>query len=495
MIARKLRTLMIQGTGSHAGKSFLTTALCRIFFRRGYSVAPFKAQNMANNAAAVEGGEIGRAQALQASAAKINADVRMNPLLLKPTGERACQAVLMGKAVGMFSITELNRRKPAWFKRVTGAFRSLQREYDLVIIEGAGSPAEINIRRTDYANMRMASAGGAAVLLAGDIDRGGVFAALYGTHRLLTPAERQRIFGFCLNKFRGDAGLLRSGLRFLKRETGMAALGVVPYDTQIRLPEEDSLGMARHGGLNKRHRRGAVSIGFVRTPHIANFTDYDPFYVEPDVILREIQTAQDLDGLDAVILPGSKNVFDDCRFLRRTGLADAISRRENLTIVGICGGYQMMGGIIDDPGGVENGQPDSIEGMGLLPIRTKFFRKKIVAAVERRHLPSRSIVRGYEIHSGRVFPINGAGRHLFEAFDGQSEGVSIESGRVWGTLTHGVFDSDRFRNAFLNRLRRAKRLPERPVTAFDVEPMIERAANLVEAHLDVNAIERHLKSS
>lgn len=501
----KFRPLMIQGTGSHVGKSFLVTALCRIFLNRGYEVAPFKAQNMALNSAAVIGGEIGRAQAIQAAAARVDPDVRMNPLLLKPCGQRKSQAVLMGKPVGTFGIRELDRKKPVWFRRVRSAFESLEGENDLVVLEGAGSPAEINLRKVDYANMRAANMAGAAVILVGDIDRGGVFAALYGTFSLLRPAERKRIVGFIINKFRGDPSLLASGLRFLERKTGKPVLGVVPYDTDLRLPEEDSLALSNslsHGiaKIDRASGQKSMTLGLVRVPSIANFTDYDPFQVEPDVIVRNVFSPPDLRDLAAVILPGSKNVFADIKFLRDRGLDSAITCGIGIPVIGICGGFQILGMRLDDPLGIENGRPACASGLGLLPVRTEFRREKIVRPVEWKHRPSRSVVRGYEIHHGIVSALNGAlngapSRPMFHNGRGATEGCLSADGRIWGTLTHGVFDSDEFRNAFLNDLRTRHRLPRRPVRPYDVEPSIERAARLVEKHVDVAAIFRILKKS
>ncbi len=492
----KLKPLMIQGTGSHVGKSFLVMALCRIFLRRGIEVVPFKAQNMANNAAAVTGGEIGRAQALQAAAARIDPDVRMNPLLLKPSGNKICQAVLMGKPVGSFTVKQLDRKKPAWFKTIQKAYHSLAAENDATVIEGAGSPAEINLREADYANMRVAQMADAQVILVGDIDRGGVFAALHGTQDLLLPVERKRIVGLCINKFRGDASLLDSGIRFLRQKTGKPVMGVIPYDTNLRLPEEDSLGLNWRSSRRSRRNKHSLEIGLVHTPHIANFTDFDPFQVEPDVVIRDVHSPRDLEGLAAVILPGSKNVFGDMRFLNRSGLANAIRTPADFSIVGICGGLQLLGRTIIDSIGVEDRRPARMDGLGLLPVHTRFFRKKIVRPVVRRHRPSRSIILGYEIHHGIIYPDpddRRVARPLFHSENGSTEGCISPDGRILGTLTHGVFDSDKFRAAFLNRLRKHSGLPERPAAEYDLEKNIDRAADLVSSHLDVNAILRLLK--
>jgi len=486
---------MIQGTGSHVGKSFLATALCRILLRRGYEVAPFKAQNMANNAAAVAGGEIGRAQALQAAAGRVDPDVRMNPVLLKPSGDRRSQVVLMGKPVGTFTVRQIDRRKPVWFKTVRRAFQTLSAENDAMVIEGAGSPAEINLRSVDFANMRVAKMAGARVILVGDIDRGGVFASLFGTVRLLRPDERDTLIGLCINKFRGDATLLDSGLRFLRRKTGHPVLGVIPYDTELRLPEEDSLALGwRTPGRQGRDGR-RLALGLVRTPHIANFTDFDPFQVEPDVMIRDVVRPKDLSGLSTVLLPGSKNVFGDMDFLRRSGLADALRSDTRLPIVGICGGLQLLGRAMIDPGGVEAGRPARTAGLGLLPVVTRFSRKKIVRPVVWRHRPSKALIRGYEIHHGMVSVIDGstgACQPLFHGENETREGCISSDGRVIGTLTHGVFDSDRFRAAFLNGLRKRAGRPLRPPARYDLDSLIDRAADLVESHLDVGAILRRL---
>ncbi len=511
-----MKPLMIQGTGSHVGKSFIVAALCRVFLRRGIEVAPFKAQNMSNNAAAVTGGEIGRAQALQAAAARLDPDVRMNPLLLKPTANHKSQAVLLGKPLGTFSVSQIDRRKPVWFRAVRKAFDGLKRENDLVLIEGAGSPAEINLRQVDYANMRVADMAGAAVILVGDIDRGGVFASLHGTLDLIRPAGRRRVIGFCINKFRGDASLLKSGIRFLESRWNRPALGVIPYDTELRLPEEDSLALAwstRPTPGRMRSPAGSAAprpqvpasptpagsaplapqmpglvLGLVLTPHIANFTDFDPFREESDVTIRDVRSPRDLQGTHAILLPGSKNVFADWAFLRRSGLAAAITTDNTRPIFGICGGYQILGRTIQDPVGVESGRPAEIEALGILPVRTRFFRKKIVRPVVRRHRASRSEIRGYEIHQGLIFPDPPPVRPLFVAAGGEPEGCVSPDGRVMGTVTHGVFDSDRFRNFYLNQLRKRAGLPSRPPTQFELEPRIERAADLVESHLDIDFV-------
>lgn len=491
----KLRPLMIQGTGSHVGKSFLAMALCRIFLKRGYEAAPFKAQNMALNSAAVTGGEIGRAQALQAAAARTDADVRMNPLLLKPCGDRKSQVVLLGKPVGTFDVKSLDKKKPLWFRCVRSSFQSLFKEYDAMVIEGAGSPAEINLRNVDYANMRVARMSNAAVLLVGNIDTGGVFASLYGTFALLRPDEQERISGFVINKFRGDPSLLHSGIRFLERTTRKKVFGVIPYDTDLRLPEEDSLGLgmkaAPSSGFQTKNRR--LAIGLVRVPTIANFTDYDPFWVEPDVSLRDVFSPEDLSGLSAVILPGSKNVFADLKYLRQKGLADALVNSASLPTIGICGGLQLLGQDLDDPEGVENGRPAHARALGLLPLQTRFHPQKIVRPVVWKHRPSRAIVRGYEIHHGRIHFLGEPATPLFHGKHGETEGCVSPDGRIWGTLTHGVFDSDEFRSAFLNRLRAREGLPARAPRPFEVESRIERAAVLVESHMDIDVILRILK--
>lgn len=491
----KLKPLMIQGTGSHVGKSFLVMALCRIFLRRGLEVAPFKAQNMANNAAAVTGGEIGRAQALQAAAARVDPDVRMNPLLLKPSGNKICQAVLMGKPIGSFTVKHLDRKKPAWFKTIQKAYHSLADENDAIVIEGAGSPAEINLRESDYANMRVAQMADARVILVGDIDRGGVFASLHGTLDLLRPEERNRIAGLCINKFRGDASLLDSGIRFLRKKTGKPVIGVIPYDTDLRLPEEDSLGLNWRSAHPIRRNKNSLTIGLVRTPHIANFTDFDPFQVESDVVIRDVRSPRDLEGLAALMLPGSKNVFGDMRFLNRSGLAGAIRKPADFSIVGVCGGLQLLGRTIVDPVGVEDRRPARVEGLGLLPVHTRFFRNKIVRPVIRRHPPSRSVIRGYEIHHGIVYLDPGVAKPLFRSDNGSTEGCISPDGRIFGTLTHGLFDSDKFRAAFLNQLRKNSGLPQQPAAEYDLEKNIDRAADLVESHLDVNAVLRLLRKN
>ncbi|MDD4952197.1 MAG: cobyric acid synthase, partial [Desulfovibrionaceae bacterium] len=350
--ARRARALMIQGTGSGAGKSVLVAALCRVFLQDGLSVAPFKAQNMSlNSFVGRDGGEIGRAQATQAAACRLDPEARMNPVLLKPNSETGAQVVVMGRPVGNMSVNQYVRFKAEAFETVKRAYDSLSRDHEVIVLEGAGSPAEINLREHDIVNMAMAEHAGAGVLLAGDIDRGGVFAALVGTMSLLTVKERERVAGFVINKFRGDPGLLDRGLSYVFEQTGRPVLGVVPYIRSLGLPEEDSLSFRQRyaprvgdgSAAASPDIAGRVDIACVALPHLANFNDLDPLEAEPDVGLRLVDSALDLGLPDAVIIPGSKNTVADMRLLRGAGMAAAIrSLPESVRVVGICAGFQML---------------------------------------------------------------------------------------------------------------------------------------------------------
>ncbi len=488
------RTLMVQGTGSHVGKSFLVAGLCRAFRQDGLRVAPFKAQNMSNNAAVCPGGgEIARAQAVQARACGIPPSVDMNPILLKPGSETGAQVVVRGQAVGTMTARQYLAEAPRLLQVVRESLDRLRAEYDLVILEGAGSPAEVNLRDSDLGNMRAAALADAPVLLVADIDRGGVFAQLLGTLRLLRPDERKRVRGFVINKFRGDLEILRPGLDFLVRRTGRPVLGVVPFAGDVRLPEEDTLGPRSEVG---RRADRVLRIDVVRHPHIANFTDMDALEAEPDVLLRYVDRP---DGSlpDALILPGSKTTIPDLVHLKACGLADHIARcvEEGVTVVGICGGFQMLGTRVLDPYRVESGTPAE-EGLGYLPAITVMDWRKHTALVRAVHLESGLEVEGYEIHMGCTQHAGDAApvfriveRHGMPA-EGL-EGLAAAGGRVWGTYLHGVFDSGPFRRAFLNRLRAHRGWPPLPPAGEpSVDATLDRIADLLREHVDMAALAR-----
>jgi len=515
--------LMVQGTCSNAGKSLLAAALCRLLARRGLRVAPFKAQNMAlNSFVTSDGGEMGRAQVLQAAACGLAPDTRMNPVLLKPTSNTGSQVIVMGAPVGHMRVGEYLRYKPEAWKAVRRAYRSLAAGMDVMVLEGAGSPAEINLKAHDIVNMRMARYAGAHVALVADIDRGGAFAALAGTMALLTRAERARVAGFILNKFRGDASLLDPALEVLRRRTGKPFWGVVPMLENLRLPEEDSVSFK--DGLTPglyagaaSGAAGAVDIVVPDLPHLSNATDLDALRCEPGVRLRVVRHADQWGAPHAVLLPGSRNAVDDLRFLECTGLAErirAFGRRclegEPGMLAGICGGLQMLGASIADPLGLEEGGVAA--GLGLLPLHTRLLaNKRLCRTTAQGHacltgteaLP----VAGYEIHHGETTPEPeifssdaAAGERRLRVVMTDAAGRALGWGmcdararaRVWGTYLHGLFDEDGFRHAVLRSLRQDAGLPPAPEAAFSLGPELDRLADAVEAALDMPAVLQQL---
>jgi adenosylcobyric acid synthase len=471
----KTPALMVLGTGSHVGKSLITAALCRIFSRGGLRVSPFKAQNMSlNSAATPEGLEIGRAQALQAEAAGIPASVHMNPILLKPSSNTASQVIVRGKIFAQLSAEDyFRRRNEELVPIVQESYEILAAQNDLMILEGAGSPAEINLKDRDIVNLRMARLAGARCILVGDIDRGGVFASLFGTLALLEPSERDLIDGFVINKFRGDIRLLSDGIGSFEERVEKPCLGVVPYLEGLHFDEEDSVSIERTGGMpwlpnNSSNRPLRVAI--VRFPSISNFTDFDPLIAEPSVDARFCHTAEEVATADLVILPGSKQTVADLRWMREAGIDEVVRlQAERGLVVGICGGMQMLGTAIDDPYGVEGG--GTLDGLGLLSIRTKMNREKttreatgklIVLKLFGEKLSS-SAVHGYEIHVGETEYLEGSAPFARIHRTGDSEeftldGCTSEHGRVIGTYLHGIFHDDAFRHAFLGSARTVCRL-------------------------------------
>lgn len=493
--SKKTNAIMIQGTGSGVGKSLLTAALARYFFNKGIRVAPFKAQNMAlNSFVTPDGCEMGRAQVYQAEACGLEPDVRMNPILLKPNADNGSQVILLGRAKGNLEAREYYEAFPEHWKVARDAYDSLARDHDLLLLEGAGSPAEINLRETDLVNMRMAEHAGAKVLIVGDIDRGGVFAWMKGTYDLLAEAHKDLVKGFIINKFRGDQTLLTPGIRMFENMVGRPVLGVVPHRRDTWIDEEDSLALE---GKARGKGGSDVAIGVVRLPRISNFTDFVPLSLEQDVSLSFLQDPSEVAAYDCVILPGSKATLADARRLSKDGWFDAIRDFKNRgkMVVGICGGYQMLGERIADPRGVE-GDPGETPGLGFLPLDTEMEEEKILRRVVYPLLPQgifskdrRIEVKGYEIHMGRT-RIRGAVERLFES-DDPTIGVVSADDSVFGTYLHGLFDSDSFRRAFINVLRKQKGLgPLATGLAYREfrEVQLDKLAELVEAHLDMDAI-------
>lgn len=491
------KSLMVMGTASDVGKSVVVTALCRAFTRLGMRVAPFKSQNMSNNAAVCPGGgEIGRAQAVQAEACGLEPTVDMNPVLLKPESEVGCQVVIRGRARFHMRAHEHQRYRAEAWPEIVASYRALAERFDVIIIEGAGSAAEINLRARDLVNWTIANLADAPVLLVADIDKGGVFASLVGTIELLSPAERARVRGFLINKFRGDIRLLDSGLRLLEARTGIPVLGVVPYLRELRIPQEDAAILDTASG---RSHEKPVTVGVVRLPRISNYTDFAPLELEPDVAVQYVSDPESTPHLDVVCLPGSKSTVADLQWLRRCGWETYLTQhlRDGGWVVGICGGYQMLGQYILDPQQVESAAAETV-GLGLLDVVTTFAREKITAQVEGAGLGSGPPVSGYEIHAGRVTR-QGAALPLLRLTtrNGQDiselEGAQSPEGRIWGTSMHGVFDSALWRRQFINRVRANKGLaPLSATTAPDALAQrlqeYDRFADVVKAHTDIARI-------
>ncbi len=464
------RAIMIQGTGSYVGKSLLCAGLGRLLREAGYRVAPFKAQNMAlNSFVTPDGGEIGRAQAVQAEAAGLEPTVDMNPVLLKPSTDVDAQVVLRGRVWGRVGAGDYARYVAAAWPAIEEAYARLAATYDVVVIEGAGSPAEVNLRDRDIVNMRVAHLADAPVLLVGDIDRGGVFAALVGTLELLPPEDRARVHGFLINKFRGDQTLLEPGLRFLEGRTGRPVVGVLPYLADLAFPEEDGVPL-EESARRRRGSQGEVQVGVVLLPHIANFTDFDALAAEEGVGLRYAAAPEDLGGVDAVILPGSKNTIEDLLWLRQRGFAAALRRHREAggLVVGVCGGFQMLGCRIDDPAGMET-DLGGADGLGLLDVRTTLGCSKATHRVRVEGLAGTPFAGagaagGYEIHLGETARGQTASPlfRLRREGDGSDEildGAIAPDGLAWGTYVHGLFDDGAMRRAFANWVRAAKGLP------------------------------------
>jgi adenosylcobyric acid synthase len=486
---------MVCGTASNAGKSHVVTALCRLLARRGVKVVPFKAQNMALNSYVTPSGhEIGRAQAVQALAAGVDPEPAMNPILLKPTGERTSQVVLNGTPVGHLDALSYHRRKPTLLPTVLDALADLRGRFDVVVAEGAGSPAEINLLQHDIVNLRVAEAAGLPALVVGDIDRGGVFAALYGTVALLPAQFRNLVRGFVINKFRGDPALLREGLEELERRCGVPTLGVVPWIHDVALDAEDSLALSGPiRGAAGDVVADALDVAAVCFPRISNFTDLDALMVEPGVTVRLVSDAAAIGDADLVILPGSKATVADLEWLRGRGLDAAIARqrRRGATVIGICGGYQMLGRRIVDEVESERGQ---VSGLGWLDVVTVFAADKLTR--QRRGWALGERVSGYEIHHGRI---ERGGRTvsfmtLDDAYGTEDEGaVDPESPEVVGTTMHGLFEEDAFRARFLEQVacRRGKRFVAAGVSfAASRAAQFDRLADVFETNVDMAAVER-----
>ena len=502
------KSLMIQGTGSGTGKSLIVTALCRIFRDMGINVAPFKAQNMALNSYITDdGGEIGRAQALQAEAARIEPAVDMNPILLKASGDMGSQVIVHGKVHATMKAREYYAFKKNAWQAVKESFKRLSGKYELIVMEGAGSPAEINLMDVDIVNMAAAKYAKAPVILVGDIDKGGVFASLYGTVKLLGKDSRH-IKAFIINKFRGDFGILKPGLEMIKAKTGKQVIGVLPYIKDIGLPEEDGLSLGQ-GARGRGQGAKEIKIVVVRLQYISNFTDFDPFLCEQDVELVYSSNPADIENADIVIIPGSKNTMKDFMLLKETFLDKSIKQAysKGVQIIGMCGGYQMLGRKIYDPQNVESSHK-KINGIGLLNIETSFEKNKTTCRVEAELNgkwvnglmgESHKNLKGYEIHMGTssgdigLFKIN---RFPYSPIHRLTDSPIFDgsiNGNCWGTYLHGIFENDHFRRGIINNIRKQKGLPPVACTVRYAEikdRAIDNLANVVKENIDLNYIKK-----
>ena len=496
------KTLMIQGTGSGVGKSILTAAFCRYFYQAGYKVAPFKAQNMALNSFVTERGEeMGRAQAYQAGACGLKPEVAMNPILLKPSGDNNSQVILMGKPCGSRNAQNYYAQYKKHQQIVLSALEEMRNKYDLIIIEGAGSPAEINLKKTDLVNMFIAEKAEAPVLLVGDIDRGGVFAWLKGTCDLLPQHEQERIIGFIINKFRGDLELLKPGLDQFEDMMKKPILGVVPYFKDLVIDEEDSIPKASYPAKN--NAQGILNIVVIQLPRMSNFTDLSPLAQDPSISLRYVQHPEQLGEPDLIIIPGSKNTLGDMLFLNEQSLTEEIHRchQAGSLILGICGGFQMLGTIIKDPENMESSNQE-VQGLGLFNFETTLVAKKITRQIQLETIdspifPAGIHCEGYEIHMGRTTYMANY-QNLFSSSNDENAsnfGIINKKGTVLGTYLHGFMDKDLFRHNILKHIRTIKNIST-PDNDFDYTQFrnneLNKLADLIKTSIDMKEIEKKL---
>lgn len=493
------KNIMLQGTGSSVGKSILTSALLRIFKQEGYKVAPFKSQNMALNSFVTEDGkEMGRAQAVQAEAAGIKPTVEMNPILLKPTSDIGSQVIIEGRVYGNVSAKKYFKEKTNLKEIVLKSYNKLASRYEIIVIEGAGSCAEINLKENDIVNMGMAEMVDSPVILVADIDRGGVFASIYGTIMLLEPHERDRIKGFIINKFRGDKKILEPGIKMLEKMINKPCLGVVPY-MDIKIDDEDSVT-----DRFKESGKGQINIGIIKLPYISNFSDFTPLELEEDVSVTYIKEKKQLKNMDMIIIPGSKNTLMDIKYIYDMGIDKEIYKayRAGKIIIGICGGYQILGKELSDPDNVES-NIKRINGLGLLDVSTTMRKNKITVQTEGTVITDRgifediknTIVSGYEIHMGETKLFNNS-ISAIKSKNGRNVGVINKDGKVFGTYLHGIFENDELRRSVINYLRKEKGLTETE-NDFSYEKVKEleydKLASVVKENINLNAIKKILE--
>ena len=481
-------SLMLQGTCSNAGKSILTAAFCRILLQDGYSVAPFKSQNMAlNSYVTVNGEEMGRAQVVQAEACRLDPDVRMNPVLLKPSSDTGAQVIYMGHPIDTMNVKRYFSAKAELFDKVKTVYDSLEADYEVIVLEGAGSPGEMNLKKADIVNMNMAQYAESAVMLTGDIDRGGTYASFIGTVGTFNAWEKKLLKGFLVNKFRGDASLLQAAHDYVFDYTGIPVLGVIPYIHDLGLPEEDSVSFSFTGTKKNRHEK-VLDIALIGLGHIANFTDFTPFESEPDIIIRKVLNVEDLGKPDVIILPGSKNVISDLEKMRQRGLDEAVIElvKTGSWLIGICGGLQMAGATIADPNHIESNLP-LINGLGLLPLKTELVIDKHLSRTTATWLKNRRPLSGYEIHHG-VTTCNDDALVSIESSDGRPIGFAAD--KIWLTYLHGVFDDDQFRREFIDMIKIERGLPPllTPQSIYNTEAALNRVADIVRNNVDLKQI-------
>ncbi len=492
------KTLMIQGTASSVGKSVMVTALCRIFRQDGFKVAPFKAQNMSLNSFVTKGGgEIGRAQAVQAEAAGIEPSVDMNPVLLKPEADAKSQVIVLGKVAKNLKASQYYDYTPYLLGVIEDSLNRLRSTYDIAVIEGAGSPAEINLKEREIVNMRVARMANAPVLLVADIDRGGVFASIIGTLELLTQEERDLVKGLIINKFRGDLALLKPGLDFLEKKTGKPVLGVIPYFRDINIAQEDSVYLDERSSTSSS---GSMNVAIIRLPHISNYDDFDPLE-EVGCTVQYIMEPSELGNPDLIILPGTKSTVADLMYLQEQGIAQAIIQRAKAgtPVIGICGGYQMLGKTINDPDKVES-RESSVAGLGLLGIETTFGQVKTTTQVGARVVANKGLfeglkgieITGYEIHMGQtrsqnhpaVFQVVETPQGKVDYFDGAASDDCL----IFGSYIHGLFHNVSFTDALLNRLRRLRGLPVAVAVPINKDKQYDELARIVRQNLNMRQV-------
>ena len=492
------RAIMFLGTGSDVGKSVAATAFCRIFKRRGYMVAPFKAQNMSNNSyVTVEGGEIGRAQVVQAEAAGVLPSVHMNPILLKPSTDSGSQIVLHGKVFGQMDALDYHEFKPGLRKAVMDSYNRLAREYDLIVMEGAGSCCEMNLKDNDLVNFSMAESADARCVLVADIDRGGVFAQIIGTYGLMTPKERELTVGFMINKFRGDPKLFESGIDYIEKETKRPILGLVPFFKDIFIDSEDSVVVQEDRRLLRPIGSKTVNVAVIKLPAISNFTDLEVLSREQDLVVNYLFHSRELsEDYDCLIIPGTKNVMEDSVWLSSTGWNKAIDGfvKDGGRVLGICGGYQLLGERIRDPSGVESDRKE-VKGLSLLPVETILEKEKVVRKVIGTCLINGKRITGYEIHMGESHILKDIGEPFLRIHEpgkkkSWTDGWCMEGELVLGTYVHGILDSPGFRGDFLDRIRAKKGIEKRPLKKGSLAKFhqYDRLADHFEAHCDVERI-------